>query len=325
MKRPSTKSTNALLQSLKITNAILSDDGRPNETHILLQNNWAIANNGILAIGEPILEDMFACPNAKLLEIALAKCGQSISITQLDHKLSITSGKFRALIPCFPPEDFPRSQPDPIVAQLDDRLKASLQAVYSLPEDENFLLTASVLIINGTVIATDRKTIVQAWHGIDLPQVSLPRSIIAPLIKNPKKLIGFGYSGNSVTFHFEDNSWLKSQIMEQIWPDIAHILNRPCNAMKLPEDFYIGLKSLEPFSEDGFVYFDTNKMLSHAEDVKGASYEIYGLPKGPAFNIKQLKIIEPYIKTVDWLADGPNGKYCCWFGDNIRGIIAGRV
>lgn len=325
MKKPKAQpNNNALLQSLKIINTILEPEGEVYETHVRLQDNWAIAQTQVLGIGEKIQEDLFACPNAHILAAALSKCGQSISITQLDHKLSIKSDKFRALVPCIPPENLARSFPDAPVAQLDDRLKASLAAVAPLALDENSVVTASVLIHGGTVTATDRKIIIQHWHGWDLPELALPKVVINPLIKNPKKLKAFGFSQSSVTFHFEDDSWIKCQQMSDKWPDVNSILNRPCNAWPTPEGFYEGIKSLEPFSEDGFVHFNNGKMLSHAEDTAGASYEIYGLPAGPAFNIKQLKMIEPFMKKVDFLADGPNGKCLMFMGENVRGIIAGR-
>ena len=66
---------------MKIINSILEKEGAIYETHVRLQNGWAIAQNQILGIGEKIQEDLFACPNAHTLEAALAKCGQNVSIT----------------------------------------------------------------------------------------------------------------------------------------------------------------------------------------------------------------------------------------------------
>lgn len=328
MKRPKTQNQSALLQSIKIVNSILESEGRPNQTHVLLQNNWAIAHNGVLGIGEPIIEDLDICPNAKILEAALAKCGQSFSITQLEQKLSIKSDKFRALIPCMPPESLYRAAPDSPCALIGEPLRKAIEAVAPLAlEGQDSVVTASILIHKGTVVATDRKVIIQAWHGVDLPpELALPKAIIGPLIKNPKPLKAFGFSNSSCTFHFDDESWLKSQFYSDKWPNVDMILNRPHNSVTLPEGFFDAVKALEPFSEDGFVYFDTNKMLSHPSEERGASYEVYGLPKGPAFNIKQLRMVEPYMKKVDFMAEGNHGsRQLMFFGENVRGAIAGRV
>jgi hypothetical protein len=327
MKRPKTQNTSQLLQSIKNINTILKDEGRPLETHVLLQNNWAIAHNGVLGMGEKIAEDLNIAPNAKILEQALSKCGQQFSITQLDTQLSVKSGKFQAKVPCMPAESLALSFPDSPCALISDKLRASIAAVAPLALDgQDSVVTASLLIQGGTIVATDRKVIIQHFHGIDLPTVAIPKAIIGPLIKNVKPLKQFGFSKSSCTFFFEDDSWLKSQFYADQWPDVNAILSRAHNAVTLPEGFYEAVKSLEPFSEDGFVYFETNKMLSHPNEEKGASYEVYGLPSGPAFNIKQLKIIEPFAKKVDFLAEGNYGsKQLMFFSEHCRGAIAGRV
>src|ERR1700691_726436 len=104
MKRP-VKVESQLLQSLRVLSSILKDDGSVLERHVLMRDHWAIAQNGFLALGEPIAEDLTAAPNGLLLKEALAKCGASFSLSQLDHSLSLKAGKFKALIPCMPPED----------------------------------------------------------------------------------------------------------------------------------------------------------------------------------------------------------------------------
>lgn len=325
MKKP-VKSESQLLQSLKVLSSILKDDGSVLEQHVLLRDHWAIANNGILALGEPIAEDLTAAPNGLLLKEALAKCGASFSLSQLEHSLSLKAGKFKALIPCMPPEDLHPAFPDPAIAQLDDRLKASLSAVAPLALDENSVVTASVLIHRGTITATDRKVIIQHWHGIDLPpQLTLPKALIKPLTSNSKKLTGFGFSKSSCTFHYEDSSWFKSQYFAEQWPDVNSILNKKTNAHNPPEDFYTAIDALEKFSESGFVYCDSNIMRSHEEDGKGASYEVYGLPKGPVLNIKQMKMIKPHVQKVDFLVPHHNSHMMIFYGENVRGAVAGRV
>jgi hypothetical protein len=44
------------------------------------------------------------------------------------------------------------------------------------------------------------------------------------------------------------------------------------------------------------------------------------------YSIKQLNIIKPYVKRIDWIATGvSDSSYCLVFeGDAMRGIIAGR-
>ena len=153
----------------------------------------------------------------------------------------------------------------------------------------------------------------------------LPNAIIEPITKNNKQLKSFGFSKSSCTFYYEDESWIKSQFFIEKWPEVGPILDRQTNQLPIPTDFFTGVKVLEPFSEDGFVYCDTNIMRSHPDESLGASYEVYGLPKGPAFEIKQLKMLEPYIKTVDFFVPHRNHHMTIFYGENCRGAIAGRV
>ena len=325
MKRPTKQADGQLLSSLKVLSSILKDDGSILERHVLLRNNWCTATNGILSIGEPIQEDLIAAPNGLLLREALAKCGASFSITQLPHTLEIKGGRFKAVIPCMPPEDLQGAFPDPSIAACNDRLKASLSAVAPLALDELSVVTASVLISEGCVTATDRKVIIQHYHGIDLPVLTLPKTLIKPLVSNTKKLVGFGYSKSSCTFHFEDGSWIKSQYFIEKWPDINSVLNKQTSMHPIPESFYDAIDALEKFSEDGFVRCQSNKILSHDESEKGASYEVYGLPEGPTLNIKQLKIITGLMTAVDFQVPHNGFKMMMFKGENCRGAVAGRV
>lgn len=324
--RKQTTTDNPLLNTIRQLSLIQKDEGSVLETHVALRNGWAVAFNGVIAIGEPIKEDLSTCPNGLLLKEALSKCGQGFSITQNAHNLLIKSQKFQALIPCLPLTELQPAFPDPPIASVSDAFKYALSLVAPLALDEASVVTASVLIHNGTCISTDRLVLIQAWHGIDLPpMLALPKALIKPLISNPKKLEKFGLSKSSCTFYYEDGSWIKTQFFNEKWPDVSIILDKKASVWPLPENFYEGVKALDKFSESGDVYFDSNLMRSHRDAGKGASYEVYGLPKGPTLNIRQLKMVEPLIKTVDFLVPHGDHRMTLFYGDKVRGAIAGRV
>ena len=327
MRRKSQTTESTLSAAIRQLSVILKPEGSLLETHVQLKQNWAIAFNGILAAGEPIAEDLIACPNAYDLKNALAKAGANFSITQLQDRLSIKADKFKALIPCVPVEDIQSASPDEPIADLSPNFIASIEAVNSVPErNEENVIFRSILLQGGSIFATDAKVMLEHWHGIDLPKLVLPKSVIDPLIKNGKNLSKFGFSKSSCTFHYEDGSWLRTQYFAEDWPDIRPILDRKANAHNLPEGLYEALDALDPFSETGFVYFDSNVIRSHpiGQDA-GASYEVYGVPKGPILSIDQLKALRPYIKTIDFLV--PNGAHTMtlFFGDKCRGAISGRT
>lgn len=322
-----TEATNGFLDALRFVGAILKDVGAAYETHIVLNNKTATAFNGVLASGALIQEDIHACPNYKLFTEALSKCGQNLSITQLDNnRISIKSDKFKALVPCLEQSTFAPIIPDMGTFSIDDTFKIGLDAVGMLAtEGAQSVVAASILMNGQTLIATNRVVMFEFWHGKELPdKVVLPKALITPLTKNTKKLSTFGYSPNSATFYYEDDSWIRTQLFAEQWPDVRRILDGTTNPFPLPADFWQGLEAVAPFSTDGTVHFENNRIQSHANPDTGASFEVSGLPRGPIHSIKQLMLIKPHATSVDFFAPTSSGTMLKFFGERIRGAIAGR-
>jgi hypothetical protein len=215
--------------------------------------------------------------------------------------------------------------PDPPIAIIDNRIAKSVEIVGILTNENAQTIHGASILLNGPSVISSLAghVIFEYWHGIDLPRnVALPKASAQILSKINKNLVRFGISNSSVTFWYDDESWIRSQIFAEQWPDVNRILDRHCNPVCCPGDFYTGINAITPFSE-GHAYFDQNCLRSHADAETGASYEVAGLPRGPIFNIKQLNLIKPYVKTIDFLAD--NNSSAMFFGENCRGIIAGHV
>lgn len=324
--KPETKSS--LLAALEFCSAASEKVGAVYETHVGLRNNWAIAFNGIVAAGSPIEQELYCYAHTLSFVEALSKCDENFSLTQLDNgRLSVKSGKFKAIVPCLDPQLMQNAFPDPQIVGITNKFKEAVEAVGVIAsENAQHVLTASVLMNGATVISTNRVMVLEAWHGLDLPpDVPLPKEFVTALTKTKKELSGFGFSSNSVTFYFADGCWLKTQQYADSWPNMNRILSLKGNLWNIDPNFYKALDAVEPFSEDGNVYFDTGLLMSHPDNT-GASYECSGLPKGVVYSIKQLKIIKPYAKRIDFMANGiHNSSYCLVFeGDTVRGIISGR-
>lgn len=318
-----TSASSELVKALKFVALAQKEVGQAYQTHVMLAHNQAVAFDGTIAAGHRIEEDIFACPHTLRLIDALAKCGETLSVTQLDNdKLSIKSDKFKAFVPCVGKDMLATVAPDPPCAVIDDRIKKGLEVVSVLASDNaQHVVTASILLRAGSMVATDRHTMLEYWHGIDLPPgIALPKAGATAVLKANKPLAQFGFSSNSVTFYFEDGSWIRSQLYSEPWPNVDNVLNVTSNPWPLPETFYKGLDAVASFSEDGNVHFKPNLLRSHNSEHTGASYEVIGLPSGPVFKAKQLKIIQPYVKTIDFI--GKDGK-AFFFGDNVRGAIVG--
>lgn len=337
--RPKAKAaaTNELLQSLLFVGSILKDQGSVNETHVLLSNGYAVAFNGIVASGCAIPNSLYCAPNYTLLVAALTKCGEEYLIEQsgtnginenqtYPDKLKITSGKFKAIVPCFDPILINVTHIDPNIAPINDEFKIALAATGVLASESGEKIHTCSILMNGqSLISSENGVLIfEYWHGCNLPtNIAIPKSLVAPLTKATKKLVGFGCSNSTVTFYFEDNSWIRSQLFSEQWPDVGAILNVQSNPFDTPKDLWEALNAVGPHSTDNLVYFDSGMLRSHPNDSVGAAYEVKGLPKGPIFNIKQLQFMKDYAKQIDFFVQG--GKMTMFFGDKCRGVVAGRV
>lgn len=314
-----------LLGALRFCALVTKDTGPINETHIHMGANWATAFNGVIAAGCPITEDIYACPNAKLIVEALSKCGEHISFTQLENKLSIKSDKFKAIVPCIDPTLLNIALPDKPICAIDDRFKEGLGIVGTLAnENAQSVHLASILMNGQSLISTTGKVVLEYWHGLNLPLgISLSKALVEPLTNSKKKLTQFGYSQSSVTFWFEDGSWIRSQLYCEAWPDINSVLNEPSNPWPIAGDFFKGIDAVSPFGE-GFIYTRDGSLHSHAEAGMGASFECPGIPPGLTFLARQMVLIKPWAERIDFLAFGPNKMHCIKaFGGNVRCAIAG--
>jgi hypothetical protein len=316
---PKAKST-ALVSALKFISVAQKDAGQPHETHCRLAHNTAVAFNGTLAAGVRIDEDITANPHTLKLLAALERCGETFSITQLDNeRLSIKSEKFKAVVPCLTSDQLLSVEPDAPCAIINDSLKEGFNVVSTIVSDNSeFMVTASILLRNQTMVSTNTHILFEYWHGIDLPPLVIPKLAALAVSRCTLPLSRLGFSAGSVTFWFSDNSWIKTQQYTEKWPNVDRILNVPCLDKPIPETFYHGLDAIAPFADDNRVHCGQGILSTHTDTNLGASYEVEGLPEGPSFNLKYLKIIEPYVKTIDFV--GVKGT-TFFFGDKVRGLV----
>lgn len=328
-RKPSEKNASKLLEVVKFLSTVARDEGSPAETHILLSNKTATAFNGIVGAGALIDEDIKAAPHAKTFLNALMKCGENYQLTQVDqNKLSIKSGPFKANIPCIDPALLYFPTPDANVAPITDKFKEALELVEKVkPENGQRVVTLSFLLNGPSIISTDGKILIEAWHGLSMPaNIPVPKAII-PVILNNKNLTGFGLGSTTVTFYFDDNSFIRSQLYAEGWPDVSAILNASSNLSPIPTDFFKALEAIGNFSEKGLVYFQDGKLQSHDVNEKGAEFEVKELVKGPVYSIKYLSMLKDVIEKVDFYAHAignrKQGSMLVFIGKNCRGVLMG--
>ncbi len=326
-RKPSSKPSSKLLEAVRFLASITKEEGAPTDTHILLSNKTATAFNGIIGAGVLIDEELNAAPHAKTFLNALSRCGETYSITQVDaYKLLIKSGPFKANIPCIDPTLLMFPTPNPIQAPLTDDFKEALVLIEKIkPENGQRLITLSFLLNGPSIISTDGKIIIEAWHGQNMPtNIPIPKAIIPVLQNQSKKLTGFGLDNMTATFFFEDDNFIRTQLYADKWPDIKHILDKPFTPEAIPPNFFKGLEAISDFSHNGFAHFRNGKLQSEDIEEKGASFEIPELRVGPVYAIRYLMMIKDIVEKVDFYVPADRKSTQMMFtGVKCRGILMG--
>lgn len=318
-----------LLSALQFISVAQHSEGLPYQMHCKIANGKITATNGGISASTNTDDGLQACPQTSVIMAALKNCSDAISITKLDSgKLSIKSGKFRALVPCVEFEALGDVIPDPACANINDDLKRALLAVSCLAKDDKAdnPLTACILLKAYSAVATNRHVVLEAWHGIDLPpNIQLPKASVLAICKTEKKLKAFGFSENSATFYYDDDSFIKTALFSLNYPDTSKVLigESEANAWPLPPEFYDALDRVASFSETNSVFFKKNRLQSHNNPDIGASCDVEGLPDGFQFNVEYLKMIRPYALKIH-LGYSDRG-LSVFFGENIRGGIMGMT
>lgn len=296
------------------------------KTHCILHNGMAMGYNGTITAGAKIEETLEVVPNTYKLIAALERTTKDVSITELEGKLSIRSGAFSCFVPCWH-EAMPALTPDPPLCDISDVLKIGFDMIsgFTIDNDKRKIVECSMLLRENSMFATDTAVILEFWHGLSLPTIVLPKIAVSAILNSDKKLKQLGVSSNSCTFWFEDNSWIKTQLYDEAWPDIDRVLNKPCNPEPLPEGFYNALRTIKPFAAgkdaEKTVHFMNGALQSHRNKDEGACCEAVGVKHGPAFNIKRLERIEHCVDTIDFYSSST----AFFFSKcgKVRGALAG--
>lgn len=279
--------TSDIVAALEWIKVAQKDVGPANETHCYMGFGAIVAFDGVVAAGHKANVQDVSAPHTFRLLSALSRTKGAVQLVHTQSgDISISAGSFKARVPTIPPDTLLNIQPDPRVAYLTDAFRDALALVEGLSkESAQTLHASSILIRANTVVGTDGITVLEAWHGIDLPTLVIPKTAAAVIAKTSKPLTGFGFGPTSATFWFGDDCWYRTQLYVEKWPNIDVAMARNSgNWFALAPEFFDALDAVAPFTEDGFVHYYDGRLCSHSQspDV-GASYAI-ALPGVPEFS-----------------------------------------
>lgn len=318
-----------MLNQLKFAQgAVKRNTISPELEYYQIKGGRVVGYNGYLALSAPIDLDIDAKPKADLFYKALDACGDSIAISLTEAKrIHIRSGKFTAFVPCIDKEVYEAS-PQGVIYDCPPGLAGSFKRMMPfISEDASRPWAMGLLVDRGCLTATNNIVIMQEWNGHVLPTFNCPRFAVAEVARIGRDPVSIQVSPDSVTFHYDDGSWMRTQILASEWPadKLNEIMSQPATPLDLPGDFFDGLNKIAPFVSEGHhngIYFrDGGLATAGAGSQEGAVMEIEGIPDGPVFNIKALRMLDGLIDKIDF-AMYP--RPCIFYGgNNMRGAIMG--
>lgn len=315
-----------MLKQLKfVQGAVAKRDLMPAMTHFRIENGFVRAYNGILALCSPIDCDINCIPKADKMVKAISRCNDVMTMSMHDNgRLEISSGPFHVFIDCI---DDDSQHIEPAGERVDFDGEGILKALKALApfigEDASRPWTNGVLLRNHSAFATNNVCLVEYWLGVKSPvTINLPEVAITEMLRINEPPTHAQMDQNSITFHYSDGRWIRSQLLDNGWPDIERILNVPSNATPIDPRLFEALETLDGFTDKAGRVFMRNGILRTEDDdaAAGAGYEVDGLGIEGAYQIKMLRLLKDVATHADFTR---YPEPTMFFGNMLRGAILG--
>lgn len=316
-----------MLKELKfVMGAVGKKDLLPAMTHFQIQNGHVRSYNGVMAISSPLPFDIDCCPKADQLVKAIGQCDDVITLSMSPSgKLKVQSGKFRAFIANTEDTGFHPVPEGEHLAFDGEALFTAIKTLHPFIGNDASRPWSNGILLNGqSAYVTNNTCLVEYWLNAAFPhQINIPQVAIREMLRVNEPPTHGQVSGNSITFHYEDGRWIRTQLLDATWPleTIEKILNVPSAPSPVPEDLFTAISKLDKLSDgSNRVYINHGLVATHTEDEEGASFELDGLDFQGCYNITMLSLLEGAVTHADFtLYPSP----ALFFGDRLRGAIIG--
>lgn len=316
-----------MLDAIRFTRgAVAKKDYVAELTHFHIEAGRITGFNGIMGLSAPIDLDITARPKATVFANAVAKCEGTISMHMTAAgRMSVKSGKFRALVDCLPDDGVTITPAVPEGTDIDVG-PAFMQAIRAIEKyqgiDASRPWAMGVLFTNQSVMATNNVIFVEYWHGHQFPfDMNIPSVAVKELLRINEDPIRVTATEHSATFHFEGERWLKTQLVAQPWPEQAKgLLDRAFDYEDVPPDLWEALQTIKPFlDKDERIHFKDGGISTSPTDELGAHFEVEGIKEGPCFSFKVLQLLEGATR-IDFT---PHPAPCGFLANGMRGMFLG--
>lgn len=316
-----------MLKELKfVQGAVAKKDLLPAMTHFRIENGTVRAYNGALALCSPIAVDLDCIPKAEPLVKAIGMCSDTITLSMTPgNKLRIVSGNFKAFIDCVD-ADTTHVEPAGEMVEFDGELllKALKTLMPFVGDDASRPWTNGVLLRGQSAFATNNVTVVEYWLGTNIPfVVNIPRAALKEMLRVDEAPTHAQLEPSSMTFHYTDGRWIRTQLLVTTWPELTEILDKPSSAIPIDTRLFEGLETIKGFADGvGRVYIKDETLSTSPNAGEGATYDVPGLAMEGLYQIQMLNLLKGVATHADF---GLYPKPCLFFGDRLRGAIVGMA
>lgn len=313
-----------MLDSLRfVQGAIAKKDFVPALTHFRIQGGAIRGFNGMMALCCPIDVNLDCSPKAVPFIKAIQTSKETIQLHLTPTgRLSVKSGKFKALIDCIE-ADFPDILPEGEIMPLNGELLKALKGLTPfIAEDASRPWARGILLRGQSAFATNNIILAERWLGYSFPvELNIPRSAILEMLRIGEEPESLQICEASVTFHYPGRRWLRTQTYSTQWPDLARILDRPSQPKPVPSGLWEAVADLAPFVDElGRIFLSPGMVTTGHGDGAGAAIEVPDVLETACFNFQQLTLLKGTVQNIDF--SGYPGA-CAFTGDKVRGAIVG--
>jgi DNA polymerase III sliding clamp (beta) subunit (PCNA family) len=314
-----------MLKELKfVMGAVAKKDLIPAMTHFCIEKGRIRSYNGLVALSSPIPFDIDCIPKAETLYNAIVNCEDTISLYMTPGgKLGVKSGAFRALVPCIE-ESTVHVEPDGDIVQLDGEvlLKALKVMEPIIGDDAARPWQAGILLKGQSAFATCNVVLVEYWLGVDFGHVvNIPGLAVREMIRINEPPTHAQLTDTSITFHYTDGRWVRTQMLPTNWPDFVPILERPSNQEPIDDQIFEALERLKKFTDKlDRIYFTDGLAHTVTDPEDGVSFRLAGSKMKGVYCREMLCLLKGLATTIDF-STWP--KACMFQGNRLRGAIIG--
>lgn len=315
-----------MLEQLKfVQGAVAKRDLMPSMTHFRIENGFVRSYNGVLALCSPIDCDIDCIPKADKMVKAISHCKEIMTMSlRPNGKLEISSGPFSAFIDCVEGETH-HVEPAGERVNFDGEvlLKALKTIIPFVGDDASRPWTNGVLLKGMSAFATNNVCLIEYWLGVESPViVNIPEVAILEMLRINEPPTYAQMDNNSITFHYTDGRWIRSQLLSTIWPEFTKVLDVPTNPSAVDPRLFDALEALDGFTDkSGRVYIRDNKLRTEDDELEaGAGYKVDNLGIEGAYQIKMLSLLKGIATHADFTRFP---EPTIFFGNRLRGAIIG--